>query len=773
MIKAILKYKTSSVLTLLSLIISFLGIIILTLYVLFEKSFDQFNKNASSVYRFETIQYGSSVPAAIRNLITDKVPEVEDLTVLMHYEGKVTTPKLAETNMSFHASLLYATNSFFNIFTFPLKLGDSSAALKEPYTIVLTESYAEKLFGAANPIGESVLIDGRTFKVTGVMNDFPKNSSFRYDCLPSFETFSKENQYGIDQWSEWSYNIFVKLQPGSNPIEVADKIGKIPEVDEQINEMKSRFPNQPFLILRPLLTIHFVPEIGYAYANPKILNVLILLAFILALMGAVNFINFSTSQAPLRAKSLSILQVLGAGRFSSMGQIIAESVLLSMLALVISMVIYWLSYSGIESLFSITGLQLTGRYSYIIWFVLFAIVYGVVAGLYPAKYITSSPLAQTVKGKPHFTGKGKIFRNTLLTVQFVFTIALIASAFIIEKQLNYWRNYDIGINKEHVVYLSTTSELQKHYQAFADELMKNNDIKDYTYSQFVPGAVWMGWGREVDGQQIQLKSWPVDDRFLDFFGIKIIKGREFQKESLADVNSFILNKKAIEKFGWNDNPLEKKINGFDFTGPVIGVADDFNFSSLKEDIQPMLLWFTDARKMNLMLRLKPGNYTQTVAYIKSVAQKFDPKNPVEVKFLDDSLNKLYDKEEKMAHLIEFVAMWCMLLAITGLLGLIIFICRDRIKEIGIRKVNGAKVSEVVIMLNKDILQWVVIAFIIAAPISWYAMNKWLESFTYKTELSWWVFGLAGLISLIISLFMVSLQTIKASNRNPVEALRYE
>ncbi|MGV8093698.1 MAG: ABC transporter permease [Mangrovibacterium sp.] len=771
-LKAILKYRTSSVLTLFSLVISFVGIIILTLYVSFEKSFDQFHQNASLVYRLETKEYGSSVPAVITDVIQKKVPEVDQMCVFSFHDGKITTPELEQANTGFRSDMLFAGDSFFDLFSFPLLLGNRATALKDPYSVVLTESYAQKLFGQANPLGESVLVDNAVYKVTGVMKDFPKNSSFEADYLASFSTCVSGNMFGANAWSEWSFSIFMKLRDKTDPLTVADKIEQIPVVADNVKEMKAHFPNQPFIVLRPLEDIHYVNDGQFSYVNPVILNVLILLTAILAVMGAVNFINFSTSQAPLRAKALSVLQILGGKRFSSMGQIIAESVILSVCALVVSLVIYLVSYSAIETLFGISGLSIAGRPWFLLWFVLFAVGFGILAGLYPARYITSSPLAQSVKGNVRFSGKGKAFRNVLVTIQFIFTIALLASALVIEKQLNYWRNFDLGINKEHVVYMNTTNVLREHYQALANELMTNNNIADYTYSQFIPGGVGMGWGRDVDGQYIQLKCWPVDDRFLDFFGIKIAEGRGFAKSSQADVNTFILNKKAVEKFGWN-NPLERRISGFDFTGQVIGVAENINFSSLKEEVEPMQFWLTDTRKNNLILRLNPGNYTQTLAFILNTARKFDPKNPLEVKFLDDALNKLYDKEERMAHFIEFVALWCMLLAVTGLLGLIIFICRDRIKEIGIRKVNGATITEVVAMLNRDIIRRVLIAFVLATPIAWYAMRAWLESFAYKTTLTWWIFVLAGLSSMAIALLTVSWQSWKAATRNPVEALRYE
>jgi len=771
-LKTISKYRTSSSLTLFSLIIAFVGIITLSLYVSFEKSYDHYPENKGLVYRLETKSYKSNLPAVITDVLQKNIPELDKVCPLYNFNGKITTPALEQANTGFRCDWLFAGDSFFNLFPLPLIAGNPESVLTEPNSVVLTEKYARMLFNEANPLGESVLIDNVMYKVTGIMKDFPRNSSFSADFLASFSTLVSANKYGVNDWSEWSYNIFLKIKGKTDPAQIAAKIEQIPVVAENTKDMRANFKGQAFVNLRPLEEIHFTNDGQYAYVNPVILNVLILLNIILAIMGAVNFINFSTSQAPLRAKALSVLQVLGGNKLSAMGQIVAESVILSVAALIVSIALYLVGYKTIETLFDIQGLDLLSRPLFILWFTLFAVGFGLLAGLYPARYITSSPLAQSVKGNIRFSGKGKVFRNALVTIQFIFTIALLASAFVIEKQLNFWRNFDLGINKENVVYFNTTNTLRDHYQSLADELMKDNNIVDYTYTQFIPGQVGMGWGREVEGQYIQLKCWPVDDKFLNFFGIKIADGRAFAQGSQADINTFILNRKAVEKFGWS-NPLERKIDGFGFTGQVIGVAENINFSSLKEEIEPMQFWRTETRKNNLILRLKSGNFTQTMAFIQNTAKKFDPKNPVEVKFLDETLNRLYVKEERMAHFIEFVALWCMLLAITGLLGLIIFICRDRIKEIGIRKVNGATIAEVVSMLNRDIVRWVIVAFFLSTPIAWYAMNKWLQNFAYKTSLSWWIFALAGFLSFLIAILAVSWQSWKAATRNPVEALRYE
>ncbi len=772
--KSILKYKTSSILTLLSLVISFLGIIILSLYVSYEKSFDQFHENKDNIYVLKTRMYDYNLPEVLKDVIDKNLPEVEKSLVLKFFgEYRVTTPQLKVTNTFFDAQSMMASADFFNVFSFKLLQGEKDKVLKNPNTAVITETLASKIFNDKPAIGEIITINGEKFTITGIMVDFPQTSSFSTDCLTSYATYTQKNLSLEDRYSEWSFQIVLQLKDNVNGDDVARKIETIPDLVETFEYFKSKYSDEDIFIVKSYNDLHY--DISNTYiktVNPIILKVLVILAIVLAVMGMVNFINFSTSQAPLRSKALSVTRVLGSNRVSSMLQIIAEALTISLIALMISLAIYYEVYSGIESLFNIEGLALNGRYYFIFIFIAFAIIFGIVSGIYPARYISSPPLSQAIKGTGYFKGKGKLLRNVLVTLQFVFTIALLSSSLMIEKQLNFWNNFDLGLDKENVVYLHTTSKIENHGEAFAQELLKDTAIVDYTYTQFIPGQVAMGWGREIDGQYVQLNAWPVDDRFIDFFKIEIDEGRAFQKESEADINSFILNRKAINEFGWT-NPLEKNYPGFDFDGPIVGIAKDFHFSSLKEDIKPMLFWRTDTRKNELLLRVKPGNYTQLFNRITAKAKEFDPENNFEVQFLDDSLNELYAKEKNTARFIEFVSLWCMLLAITGVLGLVVFISRDRVKEIGIRKVNGAQTAEVVFLINKDFIKWIVIAFCIATPIAWIALNNWLQDFAYKTEMSWWIFALSGFISLIIAMVTITWQSWKAATRNPVEALRYE
>ncbi len=767
--KTIFKYRLSSVLTLTSLVVAFLGIIVLSLYVSYEHSFDDFHTNKKDIYlmSFKIEDMGSALPVPMGELIKSEVPEIERMVIMREWWNNEFCRTDQTPKDAIRAKSLHVSENFFTMFDFPLLAGDAASVLSAPKSVVISETMAKNIFGTIDVVGKPLLAYGSELTVSGVMKDMPKNTSFYSEAIVALST--KENS----DWSEWSFSIFLQLKKGVDKAAVDKKIAAIERIDGTLKQIAERYsPEDAAVDLLPLNQIHYGSR-GYMFpsVNRTILNVLSALILVLLIMGAVNFINFSTSQAPLRAKSLSVQQILGEAKWKARLQITGEAVALSLIALGVAFVIHNLMFQRLQNLFQITGLSFKGRELFYAVFVLFAVVFGAIAAFYPSRYITSAPISQAVKGKMFFSGKGRNFRSILITIQFVFTIALIAASLTIEKQLRFWNNFDIGIDKENVLYLQTSGALRKSHQAFADELMKNTEIADYTYTQSLPGQVGMGWGREVDGKQIQMQAWPIDDRFIDFFGIKMAEGRAFMKGE-GDINNFILNEKAVQTFGW-DKPMEKKFEGLGEMGDVIGVCKNFNFESLKGEIRPMVFWRTDGRKNNILIKTRGGNFTQIRQYIENTAKKFDAEGTFHAKFLDEALERQYSKETRMARFIEFVSLWTILLALTGLLGLIVFISRDRVKEIGIRKVNGASIFEVVRMLNKSVLIWLGVAFVIATPIAYYAMNRWLENFAYKTALSWWIFALAGLAALVVALLTVSWQSWRAASLNPVKALRYE
>jgi putative ABC transport system permease protein len=770
--KSIIKYPISTLLNVLSLVIAFSGIISIMLYVSYEKSFDKHHENYDQIYSVLFGKEGKSITAAFSPVLRQNVPNISAITPVWFrkcYVSKV----LSKNKDDFHwVSSVYAKNDVFDIFTHHFIFGDKTDALSKTKTVVLTKSLSNKIFGDANPVGETITIDKENFLCTGVIDDLPETSSIKTECFISYETLLQQENSFANRWNEWSFMIFIKINKAENYENVRKSINDIEEINERFNEQIANNNGEDLLYLQPIKDFHYSGSSMFVTVSKTTLSVLQLLAFILAIMGMVNFINLLSSQAMQRARVYSIKRILGASRLSVIFRIIIESIIISLFAFGIALLLHSFLYPYLENLLQISHLDFGGREHWYFYFIVMTIVYAVMVSIYPAFYITSVDVSQSMKGSSQFSGSGKTIRNTLLVLQFAFTIILIIGSIAIEKQISYWHNFDIGIQKENVIYLRTTQDIRKHHKAFAQELIKHPNITEFTYSRFVPGGVGMNWGRTVEGQNISVFSWPVDNNFLDFFDIEIIDGRNFSKNAEADKNAYILNQTAVKEFGW-DKPTEKTIFGFRKENNVIGVARDIHFASLKDDIQPMLFWLRDNGTHTLMLKVSEGNYPEVISHIEKTWNTFEKNVNFNYRFLDDSMNDLYKKEEGIAYFIEFVALWCILLSITGLLGLAIFIARQRTKEIGIRRTNGASIRGIVFMLNNYFLRWIVIASVLAIPVAYFAINEWMANFAYRTEISWWIFAFAALLTLIISMLAVSIQAYRVARKNPVEALRYE
>ncbi len=771
--KGILKYPTSSGLNLLSLIITFTGILFLSLYVSFEYSFDKFNQNYDNIYRVIIGKDGVSVPAKIAPIIRNNITDVEAITPIWKNNNYISTKELMAKKQSFYSNGFYANGDILKIFSFPLIYGDKNTALSQVNGIILSENLSKKLFGDSNPMGKNVLLGNKNYTVNGVMQNIPKNSSIQADYIASFISISQKANDAPNTWEEWSYRVFLKLNKHSNAVELMKKINRIDEFVEHFGLDKDADDKAPF-ILKPLSELHFSNDGLFTTVNSTLLKVLLALIVVLLIMGLVNFINITLAQAFKKVKAVSIMKILGAERNSTIIMSIIEAIFISVFALLISFLLHRLLLPHLQEMLQIPGFDFGGRAQWYFYFLLLAIIFGLIAALYPAIYLSSQNLAQSLKGAHKFTAKGKLVRNSLLILQFVFTIVLISVSIGISKQLDFWHNYNIGIQKDNVIFFRCSKTILAHNDAFVKELMKNHEITDHASSAFAPGGVAMGWGRNVEGKQVNFSCWPIDENFIDFFGIKITKGKAFSKTPGVDKDKFIFNEKAISTFDWKE-PLKLSISGFNFEGPVIGICKDFNFASLKDGIQPMAFWLTtdNSWRSNLFLRINPKNRTQLLRYIKTTWANFDPIHTIHIHFLDEALDRQYQREERIARFIKFISIWSILLSLTGLLGLVIFSSRERTKEIGIRKVNGANVISIINMLNSYFLRWLIIAFVIAVPIAYYSLKLWLENFEYRTELSWWIFALAGIITFFISLLTISIFTFSTARQNPVKSLRYE
>jgi len=769
--KGIIKYPTSLALNVLSLTIAFTGIITLILYISYEKNYDTYNENYDNTYKIIIGKEGFTVPAKIAPIIKENISKIESITPFWFVNKSITTKELKQQKINYYEHGLFANNDLFEIFTFPLILGNKQNVLTEKNTVVISEMMRDKLFKIENPIGKEVLIGDNVFKVTGVMKDIPQTSSFRVDYVSSFITINSKPDDFPNLWSEWSFQVFCKINGKANKQSLEKKINSIKEFIDHFSKYEDKETDRNFH-LQPLSLLHFTPNGNFDNVSKKLLNILLVLALILFVMGIVNFINLTTAQVIQKSKNISIKRVMGSTKSSVLFQIITESILISIVSILLSFILHRLLYPYLEETLNIQGLTFNNRANYYLYFIVFAVIFGIISAIYPALYLTSNQLSKSIRGIQKFSFKGQAIKNGLLIIQFILAFVLIIASIGIRKQIKYWQNYDVGIEKENILYIRTTKDIQLHYQAFADELIKNENITDYTYSNFIPGGVGMGWGRTIDDQSVSFMCWPVDENFLNFYNVEIVKGRTFSKDMKTDKGSFVFNQAAIDKFNW-DKPLGKKIPAFSDDGTLIGVSRNFNFSSLKDNIQPMAFWLFDGRRNELSLKLKPNKIPEAISFIKDTWEKFEPAHDFNYSFLDDYLDRLYKKEEQISQFIGFVSLWSIILALTGLLGLVIFTARNKTKEIGIRKVNGATISDIVLMLNQSFLKWVILAFIFAIPLSYYALSKWLENFAYKTSISWWIFALAGIIVLFITLITISLYTFKVARRNPIEALRYE
>ena len=492
--RTITKYPISTSLNILSLVIAFSGIMSIMLYVSYEKSFDKHHENYNQVYRLLFGKDGSSITAAFSPVIRQNTANISAITPVWFSSGLMSKTLIANKEDFYRISSIYAKNDVFDIFTHKFIFGDKLDALNKANTIVLTKSIAAKIFGDINPVGETVTIDKEMFTCTAVIDDFPETSSIYADCYLSYETLLQQENSFANRWNEWSFMIFLKVNKAENYEDVLKSINSIEDINERFKDQIVENNGGNLLYLQPLSEFHYSVGSWFISTNKTTLNVLQLLVFVLAIMGMVNFINLLSSQAMQRVRVFSIKRIMGATRLSVMFQIIIESVIISLFALVIALILHRFLYPFLENILQIGHLDFDGREQWYLYFIVMTIIYSVVASIYPAYYITSADVAQSAKGSFQFSGKGKIIRNTLLVLQFAFTIMLIIGSVAIEKQINYWHNYDIGIQKENVIYIRTTQEIRKHSKVFAQEIVKHPNISEYCYSRFVPGSVGMKWG---------------------------------------------------------------------------------------------------------------------------------------------------------------------------------------------------------------------------------------------------------------------------------------
>lgn len=759
------------------------------LYVRFEFSYDQFHSKANRIYRLVSDLKSSpgtfppETPAPMAKAIKAEFPEVQEVTRFI--PGSVLIRK---GNFKFQEEhTLWADPSFFIIFDFPLKYGNPKTALREPNSIVFSETAAYKYFGDSNPVGQSVSLTGLNLHgiVTGVMKDIPENSHIKGDMLISMSTYSQSFAPGIEtDWGSFNYSTYLLLSPDARPENI---LSKLPAFLQKYagDEMKKINPNYR-LQLEPLKDIYLHSSHGAMVAGNlgEVYIFSIIAAFVL-LIACVNFINLTTARSLERAKEVGIRKCAGATKNQLIRQFLIEFILVAVISYLLSIILCYLLlplFNQISGKTISTGIFKNGLYPLLFFGVSLGI--GILAGLYPAFVLSSFKPAIVLKGRFASGNKGIVLRKLLVVTQFTISIALISGTLVIYSQLNFMRNKSLGFNKNQMLVVSNNGD--PGIFNFKKEITDISAIQSSSISSSIPGRAYNVNGNDVSSAQVEnsnqelqlidLNFYNVDYDFLGLYKIKMLVGRDFSREFPSDsTNSVILNKSAVIKLGYSSPQqiIGKRFVSDLYKGTVIGVVDDFHFQSLKETIQPLCIRTNMGYWQYISIKVNATNLPATIDAIKNKWDKTIPMRPFNYFFLDEYFNNQYRSEERFGHLIFYFSLLALFVSSLGLLGLSSYSILQRTREIGIRKVLGASISGIVRLLSKDFLRLVTISFIIASPLSWFALNSWLQGFAYRINLSWEILVTASAIALLIALATVSFQAVKAAIANPVKSLRTE
>ena len=765
----------TSILNLVGLTSAFATFILIMLYVWNEYHFDDIQKNKDEIYRLEMKAPDSNKTSVFMlgptgKTLCDEFPEIVASTTYMPW-GKWGEQPFSYNNPSgeqrSYEDYAFADETLTSIFSFEFIQGQQKP-LEKPETAIVNESFARKAWGNTDPIGQLMNTLGITYTVTGVFKDLPENSVFRCPIILKIPSkgFIAEARKG---WSITNYPQFILVKSGTNTKELNKKIN-----GQSIIKSKYKFfdngKTSAEIVARPLTDLRFTHEVSetpmFESNNKMFVDSLFGVGILILLVALINYINFSTANLPLRMKTFNINRIIGSSQWNSTIQLMTETMVVFAVSFGLAISLAYL----LNNLFSVKvlgyELPFTRNLPVMLGSTMVALFSAIIAGLYPAILSTSG---KPIDGLKHQAkGMGLNFRGTLTVFQFAATVALIVASIAVIKQVHFMEQTDLGFSKSNTLVISMYDGVRKNFEAFRNKLKALPYVSQVACSRAVPGQAQEANNFTVDGKTCFVWNWAVDEEYMDLMGFEIVDGRGFLKNSEAENNNFICNQTAAKRYNW-------KVGTTIASGQLVGIMKDFNMVSLREQVDPFV--FHKSGSLNdfgkVSIKLQGHNTKAALTAIQTIFEEFSPEIPFRAFFLDDHLNLLYTRENQQSRLITFFGLLSVIVSVLGILGLSIFLCQQKIKEIGIRKVNGAKISEVMAMLNRDFVKWVAIAFVIATPIAYYAMNKWLESFAYKTELSWWIFALAGFLALAIALLTVSWQSWRAATRNPVEALRYE
>lgn len=773
----IVKHKSYSIINVMGLSMGMACFILIFSYVQNELSYDRFHEKRDRIYRLMRVGRieGKSdetpyVPAPLAPALQSDFPEVIS-TIRMTGGGWV--PILQKDKSFVEKRILLADSPFFDVFTFPLVQGDPKTVLEDKYSVVITEDIAGKYFGDEDPIGKTMTYANRIdLRVTGVARTVPQNSEFQFDLVIPFELINEIQGFNyLDNWRAFNFRIFVFVQ---EDLSLAEFEKKTPEF---CRKYRSDDPEdyQPLhsLFLQPITEMHLESNIV------TYIVVFSAVAVIILLLACINFMNLTVAQSCAREKEVGLRKVVGANRFQLVNQFLGESVLLSLMALPLAVIMVELVQPIYNQFLNIRlNIDYIENWSYTSVLVGVALLVGIISGSYPAFYASAIRPIQTLGGFLRRGSKRSFLRGMLVVFQFSVSIILIIGTVIIHDQCHYIRGKDLGFNKEHVMnVILYDRKLSRNVENLKTELLKSSNIVSASGNYLMSGGGnnSIRWEGMKDDEQKMMRYFSVDPDFLETFEIELLEGRNFRRGSESDLKyAYILNESAVKDLGWDSaigKQFEIQMSGSEM-GYVIGVVKDFHFQSLRRSIQPLAVRMAVHFGI-VSMRVLPNDVPGTLDYVRKTLKKFAPSAPFEYYFLDSDIDDMYRLDVTMGRIFSHFSLLAIFIACLGLLGLTSFATVWRTKEIGIRKVLGASESSIALLLSKEFTKKVLVANIIAWPVAYYGMNRWLESFAYHIDMSLWTFILPAVFTLVIALITVSFQVLKAAYTNPVNALRYE
>jgi len=790
-VRNLLKHKGYAFINILGLAVGIAASVLIFLYITNEMSYDKFHKNAHRTYRMKAdwSNNGDSrihqlgTPFILAQTIREKYPQVESITQLSGPLGDVII-RYKDTAFK-ETDVFCAEPSFFDVFSFPLLEGNPETSLKDPHMIVLTQSLAKKYFGDEDPLGKTIEMQAtgekEFFKVTGVMEDIPQNSHFRFDMLISMKTVYPEPSMG---WTWNNYATYVTLEEGVTQSLMEEKLVEIDKV-----HFDGGREHIPWIwTLDPITRIHLHSDLvtgNQPNGSMAYVRLFTIVAVLILLIAGINFVNLATARSTRRAKEVGLRKVVGSQRRQLIQQFLGESVLMSLVALIFAVILIQAALPFYRNLTrKILALSYFGNPFVIPGLLVLALGVGILAGLYPAFFLSSFKLTHVLKGSPLAgRGRGALFlRNGLVVFQFAMSVLLIIGSLVIFRQLDYIKNQRLGFDKEHVVVIHNADTLGGQLEPYMERLKQQSDVLGVTAVRSVPGRGTPNWGIGVEGiereRPLNMNFMTCDQDFADVLNIKMLEGRFMSRDFPADVGAVVINKKAAQYFGI-ENPVGKKLRIWwtekDLT--IIGIIDNFHFESLHHNVRSMGYLLPEAidstRKPYLLVKISSQVTSDVLSDLRKTWQSMSAGLPFEFTFLDEKVNSLYQNDNRAGRIVTLFSCLAIFVSCLGLFGLAAFVAEQRTKEIGVRKVLGAPLSHIMWLLTGQFVKWVIVANLIAWPVGYLIMNRWLEGFAFRASLPIWIFLTSGLAALTIAALTVSSQVIKAALANPAECLKYE